>query len=430
MKVFCAALALAAPLPVAAAPLAQVQAIAVAGAEGELGTFLAYDGPLWTRSDGSLDPAARALVELVESSRLDGIDPASLGHQELIAAIGRAERDRSADALADAELALSRTFVAYVAAMRLPSDPEMVYEHPVLQPHSDGAYLTLRAAAQSPSLLDYVRNMRWMHPLYGELRQALVDAGEASPGIRRSALHNLARLRAIPADPGERYVLVDIAGARLWMYENGRPVDSMRVVVGKPSAPTPSYAGYIRYAIANPYWNVPSDLLQSNIAPRVMNEGIAYLRRQKYEVLAGWNEDAELLDPAKVDWRAVRRGQTDLRVRQLPGPSNAMGSVKFEFPNVFGIYLHDTPERGLMTEEARFFSAGCIRLEDADKLSRWLLGAVPEADARTPEQRIDLERPVPIYITYLTARAENGRIALGPDPYARDAAPIELAHAN
>lgn len=407
-----------------------MQALLVAQAEGELQTYYAYEDPLWIASDGSLDPAARTLLALVETAELDGLDRNAFEPEKLARAIARAEQEGSSEALAAAEHALSRTLTTYVAAMRDARGTGMLYEHQALQPHNTGDYFTLREAAEAPSLNAYLTAMGWMHPLYAELRQALASGRPDSPTAHEVALLNLERLRAIPADPAERYVLVDIAGARLWMYENGRPVDSMRVVVGKPSAPTPFYAGYIRYAIVNPYWNVPTDLVRSSIAPRVLNQGVAYLKRQRYEVLSSWGKDAELLDPAKIDWKAVRGGQHEVVVRQLPSPANAMGKVKYEFPNQFGIYLHDTPEKNLLNEEARYFSSGCIRLEDAERFGRWLMGGSFAVEGGGPERRIDLPRPVPVYLTYLTARVENGRIALGSDPYARDAEPIELAHAD
>ncbi len=128
-----------------------------------------------------------------------------------------------------------------------------------------------------------------------------------------------------------------------------------------------------------------------------------------------------MLDPKTVDWRAVQRGDEEVRVRQLPGGANAMGKVKFEFPNPLGIYLHDTPDRNLLLEEARQFSNGCVRLEDADRLGRWLFGSALAAHTDDgPEQRVDLAQPVPVYITYLTAQPRDGEIALGPDPYDRD----------
>ena len=115
-----------------------------------------------------------------------------------------------------------------------------------------------------------------------------------------------------------------------------------------------------------------------------------------------------------------------LRVRQLPGPVNFMGKVKFEFPNDFGIYLHDTPDKELMLKDDRQLSSGCIRLEDAARFGRWLLRKPLVWKDRRPEQRVDLAEVVPIYITYLTAMPEQGRVALRADTYGRDATPLAL----
>ena len=421
-----AALSLAAPEAarsaeeLAAPPL---QSALVTRAEGELATFYAHHEPLWVAPDGSLDPAAKALLALAATASLDGIEPAAVRADELAEAIRRAEEDGSAAALAEAELALSRTFADYVTALRRVDGSAMTFEHRALEPHAARPYFLLSEAASAPSLEEYVRSMGWMHPLYAPLRQALAAAGPGSSAAGQIALRNLERIRALPGGSG-RYVLVATASAQLWMYEAGRVVDTMRVVVGKPETETPSYAGYIRHAIVNPYWNVPADLIRKTIAPRVLEQGAAYLRRQGYEVLSGWSDDAEIIDPATIDWRAVQRGDVELRVRQLPGAGNAMGQVKFEFPNRFGVYLHDTPDRDLLSEEARYFSSGCVRLEDAERLGRWLLGRDPSTDSSDPEQHVLLPSAVPVYVTYLTARADQERIALGPDPYRRDAAAL------
>jgi L,D-transpeptidase YcbB len=231
---------------------------------------------------------------------------------------------------------------------------------------------------------------------------------------------NLERARALPADLGRRYVLVDAASARLWLYEGVRPVDSMRVIVGKPSDATPMMAGLIRYVTLNPYWNVPPDLVQRRIAPNVLSQGITYLRNSRYEVFTDWDDDAQRVDPETVDWAKVAAGRKELPVRQLPGRGNAMGDMKFMFPNSQGIYLHDTPDRSLFGQDDRRQSAGCVRVEDARKLARWLFGRMPRASGE-PEENVRLPEPVPVYITYLTvAPGENGTLAFNGDPYERD----------
>ena len=231
---------------------------------------------------------------------------------------------------------------------------------------------------------------------------------------------NMERARVLPADPGRRYILVDAASARLWMYEDGRAQDSMKVIVGKPDQPTPMLAGLMHYAIVNPYWNVPPDLARTKVAPGVLGKGVGFLKSMRYEVLSDWSDKATVLDPKTVDWRAVAAGRSEIRVRQLPGKGNSMGRMKFMMPNDRGIYLHDTPDRHLFADADRFFSAGCVRLEDAPRLAKWLFGKPLVAKSKAPEQRVDLSEPVPVYITYLTAAPAGTALAFRPDTYGRD----------
>jgi murein L,D-transpeptidase YcbB/YkuD len=184
-------------------------------------------------------------------------------------------------------------------------------------------------------------------------------------------------------------------------------------------------AALIRFAMVNPYWNVPPDLVQVRIAPSVISSGSTYLDSKRYQVLSDWSEKATLLDPADVDWKAVAAGREELAVRQLPGGDNAMGKMKFMFPNELGVYLHDTPEKHLFREADRQFSSGCVRVEDAQRLAAWLFGKPLAPQSERPEQRVDLPEPVPVIITYLTAVPEDGRIAYRPDRYNRDA--IQMA---
>ena len=387
---------------------------------GELYTFYAQRNyrPLWIDGQGKTSEAALLIMELLESAEYDGISPDELAVTALRAALHAAGEAPTPASVTRAEIRLSEAFAAYAQQLRSPGSVSTLYEHDNLRPRLPGAYNLLSQAASASSLTDFVRQMQWMHPLYGPLRWATLVARDDQS--RTVAVHNLQRIRQIPS--ARRQVIVDIANARLWMYEHGTPVDSMRVVVGKASTQTPMLAGYIRYAIVNPYWNVPEDLVRKNIASNVLRLGPSYLSRRGYQVLSDWGSDPSLLDVHKVDWAAAARGDIDLRVRQLPRPGNAMGRVKFEFPNEYGIYLHDTPEKDLLTRDARQFSAGCIRLEDAERLGRWLMDGQTLPVADQPETRVDLPRPVPVYLTYLTARAEQGQIVLGADPYGLDRA--------
>ena len=231
---------------------------------------------------------------------------------------------------------------------------------------------------------------------------------------------NMERARILPVDPGRRYILVDAAGARLWLYENGRVRDTMKVIVGKPAQPTPMLAGLMHYAIVNPYWNIPPDLTRDKVAPEVLRKGVRYLKAMRYEVLSDWTDAARVVDPKTIDWASVAAGGQEVRVRQLPGKNNSMGKVKFVLPNDMGIYLHDTPDKALFEAADRHLSAGCVRVEDAQRLARWLYGKPLAAPSSAPEQRVELPEPVPVYITYLTAAPTAGGIVFRSDPYGRD----------
>ena len=373
--------------------------------------------PLWIEGDAPTH-AAEALYELVATAQYDGLSRKALQADRLRGYLKRARRG-DADDLAKAELAFSKTFAAYVQGTRATRDAGMSYQNSLLAPIVPSANAALSAAAAAPSLERYVDDMAWMHPFYNDLRDALA-ARELGREDTELVQLNLERARAIPANPAARYVLVDTAGARLYMFEDGRIVDSMRVVVGKPSEPTPMIAGLLSNAVLNPYWNVPPDLVSSRIAWNVNKSGVGYLRAKGYQALSDFSNKAKVLNPAKIDWKAVEAGTKELRVRQLPGKANFMGKVKFDFPNNQGIYLHDTPDKALLKEEVRFASSGCVRLEDAPRLGKWLFGKMPVPKKGAVEQVVPLGQPVPLYITYLTAAPEDGRIVFRDDLYNRD----------
>ena len=207
------------------------------------------------------------------------------------------------------------------------------------------------------------------------------------------------------------YVLVDAASARLYMIEDGRVRDSMKVIVGKPETPTPALKDVINYETLNPYWHVTGDLARSLIAKNVLEQGPSYLSQRGYEVVSGWGPDAQVLPADSVDWKAVAAGTAQVFVRQRPGPANSLGQFKFDLPNGDGIYLHDTPKKELFAQDQRNLSHGCVRLEDAPKLARWLLGKDPP-QASAPEENVLLPRPVPITISYLDSRSQLQLAAL------------------
>jgi L,D-transpeptidase YcbB len=268
-----------------------------------------------------------------------------------------------------------------------------------------------------------------MNPIYAELRAALVERKYADERERALLAINLERARSLPGGK-QRYIMVNAAAQRLHIYEDGREVDAMRVVVGKPKHATPMMAAHIRFAALNPYWYVPPDLASERIAPNVVKRGLKYLDELGYEVMSAWDDRAEIIDPLTIDWAKVAAGEVEVLIRQKPGPHNSMGRMKFMFPNSAGIYLHDNPERQLFSEASRLYSGGCVRLEDAARLGEWLFGRKLEWQGAEPEERVMLPRPVPVYITYLTAMPTSSGIAFFEDVYSRDSAKLAAAGAE
>ena len=239
---------------------------------------------------------------------------------------------------------------------------------------------------------------------------------------------NLERCRWIPRDLGDRYILVNIADFKLSVIENLHPKMGMRVVVGRPYRRTPVFSAKMTYMVINPYWNIPTSLVFKDLLPKIQKTP-NYLAQQGIKVFKGWRKGAPEIDPETVDWKKIEHQNFPYKLRQDPGPRNALGRIKFIFPNRFAVYLHDTPDRSLFNETHRDFSSGCIRTEKPMDLARYLL----KDDDQWPEERlsaaieagettvIELKRPILVHLQYWTAWVdENGRLNFRNDIYSRD----------
>ncbi len=157
---------------------------------------------------------------------------------------------------------------------------------------------------------------------------------------------------------------------------------------------------------------MPTDIARTLTAPNVLKHGASYLEERGYEVLSRFGSGGRVIDPESVDWQAVADGEAKAYVRQKPGPANSMGEMKFSLAAGGQIYLHDTPRKELFEAADRSLSAGCVRLEDADRFARWLIGDDPSLASDEPEQHVALPGAVPISITYLDQGAQMQLAAL------------------
>jgi murein L,D-transpeptidase YcbB/YkuD len=411
---------------VAAAPLAvplEARTAAPLPADSEIADFYRARGgaPLWFAPGAG--PAAQQLLQLLATAQADHLNPRRYDVRGLQRAVADARTGNPA-AIPRAEAMLSSAFVTYARDLRHDPGIGIIYVDKELRPTPPSALELLDAAARAPSLSDYVQQMGWMNPIYAKLRQAIASRLYGNATQFRLLQLNLERARALPIGKG-RYVIVNPPAARLYMYENGQVVDSMRVVAGRPDpiAQTPMMNAFIRYVALNPYWNSPPDITSRKLAPTILKEGRAYFTKRGYDVVDHFGPDAHTIDPMSVDWRAVAAGRVQVNLRQRPGPANSMGKMKFMFPNPQGIWLHDTPEKEKIEDAGRLESNGCVRLEDAARFARWLFnGQPPRTQGARPEQKVDLPAPVPLYITYLTAVPSGSSIVYFDDFYGKDRA--------
>jgi L,D-transpeptidase YcbB len=245
---------------------------------------------------------------------------------------------------------------------------------------------------------------------------------------------SLERYRWLPAEFGSRYIYVNIPDYTLSAYEGGKPVLQMRVVVGDEyENATPVFADSMTSVVFRPYWYVPQRILVEEVIPRVRKKR-SYLARHHYEVVDAKRESL-VLNPRRINWSRV--DPTRIRLRQKPGSTNHLGLVKFMFPNQFAVYLHDTPTRELFARPTRTSSHGCVWVQKPVELAEYVLAGQDHwnqkkiraamATAHSADSggsadgaTVTLERPVPVYIVYLTALVRDGVLNFRRDPYGKD----------
>jgi L,D-transpeptidase YcbB len=379
--------------------------------------------PMWLRG-GVDNPAITQLVTILKRASFDGFAQGPQLAAQVEAAVAQARSGNASDAAATERL-LSSAWVEYAQAIKKPT-AGMIYAYPVLQPQGSRPDQILLTAAAAPSLDRYLAATANPNPIYAQLRDTAWAEAQASGNMTPDPrlLANLDRLRSLPATG--RFLLVDSGSSMLTLYENGQSVDSMKVITGTNELPTPLIASIMYYVTYNPYWHAPDHLVRKTIAPTVLRQGMGYLKSHGYHVIDEWSETAKTIDPTTIDWKAAAAGTLHLRIRQDPGPLNSMGILKFPFPNPQDIYLHDTPGKALFAKAERNLSNGCVRVEDARRLGRWLLGQDPVPPGSDAEIRVQTPKGVPIYLTYITAQVQDGKLSYLPDIYGWDSAPPQF----
>jgi len=241
---------------------------------------------------------------------------------------------------------------------------------------------------------------------------------------------NIDRIKWLPREEQERFVVVNIPEFMLHYIENGKTKQNLRVIVGDKRHPTPIFSQKISFVVLNPYWKVPEGIVRREIVP-AMVKNPNYLRKQGLEAHRTWDENSRLIDTSWLYWEDYLYGgkKFPYRLMQPPGPKNALGKIKFKFPNRFAVYLHDTPTKHLFKRNIRAFSHGCVRLSEPRKFLETIAGFNPKINIRKAKKilkgkrktQLNMKEKLRIYIVYLTAGMnKEGRIEFRNDIYNYD----------
>lgn len=240
--------------------------------------------------------------------------------------------------------------------------------------------------------------------ILGAQTLAALGSTTTSGQLEADIIANMERWRWLPADLGDKHIAVNIPAYTVRVFEKGKVIHEARAIVGKPESPTPVFSDVMRHVVVNPYWHVPPSILRKEFLPR-MAEDPDYAARRGYEV--------------------IRRGNS-ISIRQPPGERNALGHIKFMFPNQHAVYLHDTPNRSLFQRAERAFSHGCVRVDDPFTFAEIVLGKEwPQSRVKKligkGERLVRLPELIPIHLTYFTlVVSDNGKLVRYPDIYKHD----------
>ena len=246
---------------------------------------------------------------------------------------------------------------------------------------------------------------------------------------------NMERWRWFPDSFGDRFLMVNIPAFELTFVKSGKRVDRIRVIVGKKNRQTPIMSDQMTYIEFNPYWNIPQKIARKDILPKVKHDP-TYLIDQGIRVFDSWDQNAQALNPTAIDWDQLSAGYFPYRLRQDPSHRNALGQIKFIFPNPYSVYIHDTPGKSLFNRQDRMFSSGCVRIEDPLTLAYdllkeqgWDRSRLNTVTGRERPISVVLDSPIPVHLVYFTAWVnEDQTVNFRKDIYGHDARLTQALH--
>jgi murein L,D-transpeptidase YcbB/YkuD len=394
--------------------------------------------PAWVNGSRTT-PQMNDLLQQLRYSAAHGLDPSAFGIAEFDRQLA-ASKTRIHGTQFDVrevpqlDARLTYAYLRYAAdLLGWGMNPRDIDRDWLTSPRKEDLAARLSIAVSDGRVRETLEELAPAHPQYKGLQAALARERENPTGKGELLRMNLERWRWVPRNLGQRYILINVPAYQLQVVEGEKPVLAMRVIVGKPDTPTPLFSDEMTYVVFSPYWNIPENILREETLPRAVSDP-AYLARNNIEVVSG----GEVIDPASIDW-ADASATTGLRFRQEPGDKNALGLVKFIFPNHFNVYLHDTPSDRLFNRATRALSHGCIRVEQPLALAEYVLRDHPQwtsdrmvkAMNSHSEQAVTLKTKLPVHIGYWTAWVEgDGSVTFLGDPYGIDQAQARMRGAT
>jgi murein L,D-transpeptidase YcbB/YkuD len=382
--------------------------------------YSAHPHFLWS-DHGRVTAKAQAAIAALATSDTVGLDPAD--YRVTLPDPPGADAGATTQALLGFDVALSAKVLTYVLdATRGRIDPNRLSGYHDLPRKNVDLIEALAAIAQSSDVGAWLKERNPDNAQFRALVAELAKQRDGSQETTAKLRMAMERLRWLPSSFGTRYVFLNQPAFEV-SYVNGSSAPmTMRAVIGKPDSQTYFFTDRIREVVYNPYWSLPRSIVINEMLPKLWRNP-AYLDRLGYEVS---NSRGRQVASNAVDWAAVATDQAPIEVRQPPGPRNALGQLKIDFPNKHAIYMHDTPQKHLFAREQRAYSHGCVRLQHPREMAAALLGiSVADIDRKIARGETQTERvrgEIPIYLTYFTAWPDaQGIVRYYKDVYGRDA---------
>lgn len=393
-----------------------------------------YKG-LWTSKKGflglkrGLTKDGKLLVQTLASAADEGLNP-----QRYLANANIDKTEMKGKKIDQLELYLTAEFLKFARDIHIGIVDKSRLQADVFKAEKNFDPIATMKQLKKQGLKKTLASLRPQHPQYDALRKAL--AKTTDPVKRQLIAANLERWRWLPQEMGSKHILVNQPAYEVYIYKNNRIVDQRRVIIGKTEHASPQFSDKMTYIEFNPQWNIPQSIAVNEYLPKLLKNP-NYLKTRGYSLFENWNHGAKELDGRKVKWSKIdpdNPKKFPYRIVQGEGPTNALGQVKFLFPNDHAIYLHDTPSKKLFNSKNRAYSHGCIRVHNPLDFARKIF----ELDGAISPSKIDgvvkagdrksviLKDPMPIHLAYFTTWVgQGGKLEVFKDVYSRD--PVILA---